>query len=95
MEKTENFGQFLLNRLGRCAYATVGLLICALGTYIQIQANFGMSPWASLNQGLALNFPISYGIRDHYCCGSDIERADWSWYNFERLYNRDGNGCLY
>ncbi|MBQ2404381.1 MAG: hypothetical protein II280_03080 [Lachnospiraceae bacterium] len=61
MEKTENFGQFLLNRLGRCAHATVGLLICALGTYIQIQANFGMSPWASLNQGLALNFPISYG----------------------------------
>lgn len=61
MENTETFSGFLKNRLGRCAIAVIGLLIFALGTYFQIQANYGMSPWSSLNLGLSLNLPVSYG----------------------------------
>ncbi|MBQ7796774.1 MAG: hypothetical protein IJ374_09485 [Lachnospiraceae bacterium] len=61
MNNAETFTQFFLNRLGRCLYATVGLLIFAVGSYFQLQANFGMSPWSSLNQGLSMNFPITFG----------------------------------
>ena len=61
MEKKETFLQFLISRLGKCIYASVGLFIFAIGTYFQIQANFGMAPWNALNQGLSMNFPITYG----------------------------------
>lgn len=61
MKNTENFTQFLLNRLGRSLYAIVGLVIFALGSYFQIQANFGMSPWNSLSQGLSMNYPVTFG----------------------------------
>ena len=61
MKSTETFSKFLLNRLGRSLYAIVGLLIFALGSYFQIQANFGMSPWNSLSQGLSMNYPVTFG----------------------------------
>ncbi len=61
MNNKETFAQFLMNRLGRCVFAIGGLLIFALGSYFQIQANFGMSPWSSLNQGISMNYPISFG----------------------------------
>lgn len=61
MENTETLFGFLKNRLGRCVIAVIGLLTCAVGHYFQIQANYGMSPWSSLNLGLSMNFPISYG----------------------------------
>jgi len=61
MEKKETLTQFLISRLGKCIHASVGLFIFAIGTYFQIQANFGMAPWNALNQGLSMNFPITYG----------------------------------
>lgn len=61
MKHTENFAQFLMNRLGRCLYATAGLVIFALGSYFQVQANFGMSPWNSLSQGISMNYPVTFG----------------------------------
>lgn len=61
MKNTEDFAHFFLNRLGRCLYASVGLVIFALGSYFQIQANFGMSPWNSLSQGLSMNYPVTFG----------------------------------
>ena len=53
--------QFLMNRIGRSLFAVVGLMVFALGSYFQIQANFGMSPWNSLSQGISMNYPISFG----------------------------------
>lgn len=50
-----------MNRLGRCLYAIFGLSVFAVGSYFQIQANYGMSPWNSLNLGLSMNFPITFG----------------------------------
>jgi len=44
MKNTETFSKFLLNRIGRSLFAIVGLMVFALGSYFQIQANFGMSP---------------------------------------------------
>ena len=61
MKNTETFTQFLVNRLGRSVFAVMGLLVFALGSYFQIQANFGMSPWNSLSQGISMNYPISFG----------------------------------
>lgn len=61
MKNTETFSQFLLNRIGRSLFAIVGLLIFALGSYFQIQANFGMSPWNSLSQGISMNYPVTFG----------------------------------
>ena len=61
MKNTETFSKFLLNRLGRSAFAVVGLMVFALGSYFQIQANFGMSPWNSLSQGISMNYPITFG----------------------------------
>lgn len=62
MKNTETFLQFLLNRLGRSLFAVAGLVVFALGSYFQIQANFGMSPWNSLSQGISMNYPISFGM---------------------------------
>lgn len=61
MEKKETLTQFLTNRLKRSIHAAIGMMIFAVGTYFQIQANFGMSPWNSLNQGLSMHLPITYG----------------------------------
>ena len=61
MEKKETLTQFLINRLKRSILAAVGMMIFEVGTYFQIQSNFGMSPWSSLNQGLSMHLPITYG----------------------------------
>lgn len=61
MKNTETFSKFLLNRVSRSLFAIVGLMVFALGSYFQIQANFGMSPWNSLSQGISMNYPISFG----------------------------------
>ena len=56
------FRAALLNRLRRCLMACAGLVVFAFGSYLQLQADIGLSPWFSLNQGLATRFPfISYG----------------------------------
>ena len=60
-KEKETFMQVLMQRLKKCVHASIGLLIFAVGTYFQIQANFGMAPWNALNQGLSMNFPITYG----------------------------------
>lgn len=57
----ETFGKILANRLSRMVLACAGLMLFAFGGYLQLQANIGLASWSSLNQGLALRFPISYG----------------------------------
>ena len=87
MKNTETFSKFLLNRVGRSLYAIVGLLIFALGSYFQIQANFGMSPWNSLSQGISMNYPITFGtaniIISFIIIGIDIM---WTPYILDRYY---------
>ena len=53
--------RFFLNRLRRCLLASVGLLLFALGFYMQLSANVGLSPWTALNQGLSMRLPITFG----------------------------------
>lgn len=48
-------------RICRIASATAGLVVVSLGVYLQMQADLGIAPWNALNQGLALQFPITYG----------------------------------
>lgn len=45
----------------RAALAVFGLCLCAVGSYFQIQADIGLSPWFALAQGLSFTLPISYG----------------------------------
>lgn len=45
----------------RSLQALCGLTICAFGAYLQLIADIGMSPWESLNQGIAMHLPIQYG----------------------------------
>jgi len=53
--------QELKNRLLRCTHAVFGLVIYALGSFLQIQANIGLSPWNSLTQGLSLRTGMTFG----------------------------------
>lgn len=53
--------RFLLDRGRRILLAVGGLMVIALGAYLQLQADIGLSPWFALNQGLSRTFPISYG----------------------------------
>lgn len=57
----EKMRSFLEKRVERSLLAAAGLLVCALGTYFQLQANMGMAPWEALNQGLAIKFNTTYG----------------------------------
>lgn len=57
----EGMKGFAKNRGQRSLLAAAGLLVCALGTYFELQANIGMAPWEALNQGLAIKFSVSYG----------------------------------
>lgn len=52
---------FLRDRGKRTALAVFGLCFCAVGSYLQIRANIGLSPWFALHQGLSFTFPISFG----------------------------------
>ena len=67
MESSSSLGHVALDRLRRCLLACAGLMVFAFGNYLQLQANIGMSPWFSLNQGLALHFPITYGQASILC----------------------------
>lgn len=58
MEKTV---RILEDRAKRSLMAAAGLAVCAVGTYFQMQADLGMAPWESLNQGLAIKFHTTYG----------------------------------
>lgn len=51
----------LRDRGGRSAFASLGLVVYSLGTYLQMQADIGLAPWNALNQGLSLRLGISYG----------------------------------
>lgn len=41
--------------------AALGLFICSFGSYLQVQAGIGLSPWNALNQGAAVHFGVTYG----------------------------------
>ena len=56
-----SLGQVALNRLGRILWAVMGLSLFSFGSYLQLQGGIGLSPWFSLNDGLANTFPITYG----------------------------------
>lgn len=51
----------LLGELKKTVAAALGLMICACGSYLQLQAGIGLSPWNALNQGVASFFGITYG----------------------------------
>lgn len=57
----ENTKSVLMDRGKRSALAAVGLAVCAVGTYFELQADLGMAPWEALNQGLAEQFHTTYG----------------------------------
>lgn len=61
MSDTPSLGLFFRDRGRRVLLAVAGLILFALGTYLQMQANIGLPPWHALNQGLTLHFPISFG----------------------------------
>lgn len=45
----------------RILQASAGLVVCALGTYMELCADLGVGPWESLNRGLTIHAPLSYG----------------------------------
>lgn len=45
----------------RVLRAALGLVICAFGTYLTIQANVGLAPWDCLNMGISGGTGISFG----------------------------------
>lgn len=49
------------NRIFRIILAALGLLVCSLGTYLQLRANIGLAPWNALHQGLSICLPLTYG----------------------------------
>lgn len=51
----------LLDELKKTGMAALGLMICACGSYLQLQAGIGLSPWNALNQGAAALFGVTYG----------------------------------
>ena len=61
MDRWNRVGRVALNRLTRCLSASVGLVVFAFAGYLQLQADIGLSPWFSLNQGLANISPLTYG----------------------------------
>lgn len=54
-------GRFCLDLSRRLLVACVGLIVFSFGSYLQLQANIGLSAWSSLNQGLTYHFPLSFG----------------------------------
>ena len=61
MHCSSSLARFLRDRGARSFWAAVGLCIYSFGTYLQIQANIGLSPWNALNQGLANHSGLSFG----------------------------------
>ena len=40
----------------------IGLVIAAMGVYMQIYANIGLAPWDCLGMGIAKHTPLNYGM---------------------------------
>ena len=47
-----------LNRIFR---VTIGQFFYAIGSYLSIQANIGLAPWAAFSMGVTYYLPLSYG----------------------------------
>lgn len=47
--------------LKRTARVAFGLSLCAIGTYLSIQANVGLAPWGAFNIGVAAATGLTYG----------------------------------
>lgn len=61
MHRSSSLSAFFQDRGLRSAAATAGLVVYSFGTYLQMQANIGLSPWNALNLGLSNHTAISYG----------------------------------
>jgi len=61
MEPSTAFRPLLFDRARRCLLAAAGMLLFSFANCLQLQACIGLSPWFSLNEGLARTFPITYG----------------------------------
>ena len=44
------------------ARIVIGLIIAAVGVYMQIYANIGLAPWDCLGMGIARHTPLNYGM---------------------------------
>ena len=61
MHPSSPLTQFVCDRLRRCLLASAGLALFALGFYLQLVANVGLSPWHALNDGLTRHLPVTFG----------------------------------
>lgn len=61
MHTKEGLSGFLADRLRRMLLASVGLALFAVGTYVQLKADIGYSPWQALNEGLSQHLSMSFG----------------------------------
>lgn len=65
MERTEGNAlkraAWIQAELRKTGLAAFGLFVCAFGSYLQVQAGIGLSPWNALNQGAAVRFGVTYG----------------------------------
>lgn len=61
MDSTSTTGRFLLDHLRRMLLASAGLALFAVGTYLQLKAAIGYSPWQALNEGLSAHLSMSFG----------------------------------
>lgn len=61
MVSTSPMGRFLLDHLRRVLLASAGLALFAIGTYLQLKAAIGYSPWQALNEGLSAHLSMSFG----------------------------------
>jgi uncharacterized membrane protein YczE len=50
------------NVLARSAFLVVGLVLFALGIVLLLESRLGLSPWDVLNQGIAEQTPLSFGV---------------------------------
>ena len=51
----------MFNLLRRMLLTAFGLLICAFGQYLTIQAGIGLEPWTCLSTGISGHVPVSFG----------------------------------
>lgn len=61
MDSASPMGRFLLDHLRRMLLASAGLALFAIGTYLQLKAAIGYSPWQALNEGLSAHLSMSFG----------------------------------
>ena len=61
MDSASPMGRFLLDHLRRMLLASAGLALFAIGTYLQLKAAIGYSPWQALNEGLSTHLSMSFG----------------------------------